>query len=59
MLEWTEKTRSRREEITRLKAAGAKETEPDQEPVDYKGNAEDYAREAFSDVIERNDIKRF
>jgi ankyrin repeat protein len=60
MLEWTEKTRSRREEIARLlKATGAKETEPDQEPVDYKGNAEDYAREAFSDVIERNDIKDF
>ena len=60
MLDWTEKTRPRREEIKRLlKAAGAKETEPDQEPVDYKVNAEDYAREAFSDVIKRNDIKDF
>jgi hypothetical protein len=60
MLDWTEKTRSRHEEITRLlKAAGATETEPDQEPVDYEGNAEDYAREALSDVIERNDIKDF
>ena len=60
MLDWTEKTRARREEMTRLlKAAGAKESEPDQEPDNYEGNAEDYAREAFSDVIERNDIKDF
>jgi len=60
IVEWIEKTRPRREEIAGLlKAAGAKESERDQEPVDYKENAEDYADEAFSDVIERNDIKDF
>ena len=60
MVDWIEKTRPRREEIARLlKAAGAKESERDQEPVDYKEKADDYAREAFDDVIERNDIKDF
>jgi ankyrin repeat protein len=60
MLDWVEKTRAGRQEITRLlKAAGAIESAEDQEPVDDKENAEDYAREAFDDVIERNDIKDF
>ena len=60
MIDWTEKSRSRREEIAQLlKAAGAKESERDQEPVDYAQNADNYAREAFNDVIERNDIKDF
>ena len=60
MVDWTEKTRPRREEIVRLlKTAGAKESERDDEPFDYKENAEDYAKEAFRDSIERNDIKDF
>jgi len=60
MVDWIEKSRSRRAEIAQLlKAAGAKESERDQEPVDYAQKADDYAREAFDDVIERNDIKDF
>jgi len=60
MIDWIEKSRSRREEIAQLlKAAGAEESEHDQEPVDYAQKADDYAREAFHDVIERNDIKDF
>jgi ankyrin repeat protein len=61
LLDWTEKTRSRREEITGLlKAAGAKESEPDWiEPIDHNENAEAYARDAIHDVIEQNDIKDF
>lgn len=60
MVDWIEKTRSRREEIAQLlKAAGAKESEPDQEPTDYAEKADDYAQEAFDDAIERNDIKDF
>jgi ankyrin repeat protein len=60
MVDWIEKTRPRREVIAGLlKAAGAKETEREQEPVNYKENAKEYAREAFSEVIEGNDIKDF
>ena len=60
IVDWMEKTRARREEIARLlKAAGAKESDRDQEPINYKEHADDYAREAFDEVIERNDIKDF
>ena len=61
LLDWTEKTRSRREEIAGLlKAAGAKESPPDSiEPIDHSENAETYARDAIHDVIEQNDIKDF
>jgi ankyrin repeat protein len=45
MIDWIEKSRSRREEIAQLlKAAGAEESEHDQEPVDYAQKADDYAR---------------
>jgi ankyrin repeat protein len=57
---WTEQTRSRREEIVRLlKAAGAEESPRDEEDVDLRVNAEEFAKEAFHDVIERNDLKDF
>jgi ankyrin repeat protein len=60
IVDWVEKTRSPRADIARLlKAAGAKESDRDEEPIDYIQNANDYAREAFDDVIERNDIKDF
>ncbi|HEX7297255.1 MAG TPA: ankyrin repeat domain-containing protein, partial [Pyrinomonadaceae bacterium] len=60
MVDWIEKTAPRREQIAGLlKAAGAKESELDQEPVDYKQMAEDYAKEAIGDVIEGDDIKDF
>lgn len=60
-LNWMEKTKARREEITQLlKAAGAKESASNQEEVEYsKKDAEDDAREALDDVIERGDLKDF
>lgn len=60
-LEWMEKTRARREEITQLlKAAGAKESASNQEEVEYsKEELEDDAREALEDVIEIGDFKDF
>jgi ankyrin repeat protein len=61
LLDWTEKTKARREEITQLlKAAGAKESESNQEEVGYSKEAvEDEAREALDDVIEKGDLKDF
>jgi hypothetical protein len=61
LLDWMEKTKTRREEITQLlKAAGAKESESDQEEVEYsKEDVEDKAREALDDVIEVGDLKDF
>ncbi len=60
MIDWNDKTRPEREEIVRLlTAAGAKESENDQEEDDYQPDPKEYAREAFSDVIERNDQKDF
>lgn len=60
-LEWMEKTKARREEITQLlKAVGAKESASDQEEVEHsREDVEDDAREAFDDVIERGDVKDF
>lgn len=63
-VDWADQTRSRREEIVRLlKAAGAEEN-PDEEDgglkdVDLKVNASEFAKDAFDDVIERNDLKDF
>jgi hypothetical protein len=56
-----ENTKARREEITQLlKAAGAKESESNQEEVEYsKEDVEDDAREALNDVIEHGDLKDF
>ncbi len=61
MLDWMEKTKASREEITQLlKAAGAKESPDNQEEVEYsKEDLEDEAREALDDVIERGDLKDF
>lgn len=61
LLDWMEKTKARREEITQLlKAAGAKESASNQEEVEYsKADVEDDAREALDDVIERGDLKDF
>jgi hypothetical protein len=60
LVDWIEKTRSRRDDIARLlKAAGDNEDDRDQEAIDYKQNAVEYAQEAFDDVIERNDTKDF
>jgi ankyrin repeat protein len=61
LLEWTEKTKARREEITQLlKALGAKESVNNQEEVEYsKEDMEENAREALDDVIERGDLKDF
>jgi ankyrin repeat protein len=61
LLDWMEKTKARREEITHLlKAVGAKESESNQEEVGYsKEDVEDDAREALDDVIERGDLKDF
>jgi ankyrin repeat protein len=61
VVDWADQTRSRREEILRLlKAAGAEETPRDEEDVDdLKADPKKYAREAFADVIERNDLKDF
>ena len=60
-LDWMEKTKAPREEITQLlKASGAKESEHDQEEVEYsKEDVEDNAREALDDVIEKGDLKDF
>jgi len=59
-IDWTEKTKSRREEIVRLlKAAGAEETPRDEEDTDVKVDAKEFARDAFDDVIERDDLKDF
>lgn len=63
-VDWADQTRSRREEIVRLlKAAGAEES-PDEEDVnlkdtDLKVEAKEFARDAFDDVIQRNDLKDF
>jgi ankyrin repeat protein len=58
--DWAEKTRTRREEIVRLlKAAGAEEEPRDEAEVDVKVNAEDFAKDAFDDVIQRDDLKDF
>jgi ankyrin repeat protein len=61
LLDWMEKTKARREELTQLlKTLGAKETASNQEDVDdSKENVEEYAREAFDDVIEMGDFKDF
>jgi len=60
VVDWVDQTRPRREEIVRLlKAAGAEETPRDEADVDLKVNAEELARDAFDDVIQRNDLKDF
>jgi len=61
MLDWMDRTKARREKIIQLlKAAGAKESASNQKEVEYsKEDAEDDAREALDDVIERNDFKDF
>ena len=61
MLDWMEKTKARREEITQLlKAAGAKESASNQKEVEYsQEDAERVAREALDDVIELGDLKDF
>ena len=61
MLEWMEKTKTRREEITQLlKGAGANESAPDQEEVESrKEDVEEEAREALDDVIQKGDLKDF
>ena len=61
MIDWVEKTKARREEITQLlKAAGAKESASKQKEVEYsKEEAEETALEAFDDAIERGDLKDF
>lgn len=61
LLDWMEKTKARREEITQLlKAVGAKESASDQEEVGYsKEDVEAEAREALDDVIESGDLKDF
>lgn len=59
-ISWTDQTRSRREEIVRLlKAAGAEESPRDEEDRDLEVSAKELAKEAFDDVIERNDLKDF
>jgi len=61
LLDWMEKTKTRREEITKLlKAAGGKESASNQEDVKYsKEDVEDDAREALDEVIQRGDLKDF
>ena len=61
LLDWMQKTKARREEITQLlKASGAKESASSQEEVEYsKEDIEDSAREALDDVITRGDLKDF
>jgi ankyrin repeat protein len=60
IINWENKTKSRREEIVRLlKAAGAEESPHDEQDVDLKADAKEFAKEAFDDVIERNDLKDF
>jgi ankyrin repeat protein len=60
IINWEDKTKSRREEIVRLlKAAGAVESTRDEQDVDLKVDAKEFAKEAFSDAIERNDLKDF
>ena len=61
LLDWLEKTKARRDEISQLlKAKGAKESASNQEEVEYsKEDVEDDAREALDDVIERGDLKDF
>src|SRR4030095_14753395 len=61
LLDWMEKTKASREEITQLlKASGAKESASNQVEVEYsKEDVEDNAREALDDVIERGDLKDF
>jgi ankyrin repeat protein len=57
---WAEQSKSRREEIARLlKGAGAEESPRDEKDVDLKVNAKEFAKEAFDDVIRRNDLKDF
>ena len=59
-IDWADQTRSRREEILRLlKAAGAEESPRDEEDVDLKVDAKEFARDAFDDVVQRNDLKDF
>jgi uncharacterized protein len=59
-LNWAEQTKSRREEIVRLlKAAGAEESPREEGGADVRVNAEEFARDAFDDVIQRNDLKDF
>jgi ankyrin repeat protein len=59
-INWTDQTKYRREEIARLlKATGAEESPRDEEDVDPKENAKEFAKEAFDDVIRRNDLKDF
>ena len=60
MLDWTEKTKARRQEIIQLlKAAGAKEREQPKEIEYSKEVVEDAARESLDDVIELGDLKDF
>jgi hypothetical protein len=60
LLDWTEKTKARREEITQLLKARGAESASNQEEVEYsKERVEDDAREALGDVIERGDLKDF
>ncbi|HSE15993.1 MAG TPA: ankyrin repeat domain-containing protein [Pyrinomonadaceae bacterium] len=61
LLDWTEKTKARRDEITQLlKAKGAKESANNQEEVEYsKQDVADDAREALDEVIESGDLKDF
>lgn len=59
-LNWMEKTKARREEITQLlKAAGATESASNQEVEYSKEDVEDDAREALDDVIQTGDLKDF
>jgi ankyrin repeat protein len=63
ILEWHENVSAAREEIKRLlKAAGAKEVEDEDQGENIRTDAqalEEAAGEAFSNVIEKNDIKDF
>ena len=61
LLDWTEKTKARRDEITQLlRAKGAKESASNQEEIEYsKESVEDDAREALDEVIESGDLKDF
>jgi ankyrin repeat protein len=59
-VDWADETRTRREEIVRLlKAAGAEEDLTEGEDVELKVDPEEFARDAFNDVIQRNDLKDF
>jgi ankyrin repeat protein len=61
LLDWMEKTKARREEITQLlKASGAKESANNQDEVEYsKEDLAENAREALGEVIEKGDLKDF